>query len=70
VRNLQANARVTVELRDESHVGMARLLEAGAPEDQLARELLLAKYSRSEDDLDEWGRTSLAVIVAFPIEAG
>ena len=70
VRNLQENARVTVELGDESHVGMARLLEAGAPEDQLARELVLAKYSRSEDALEEWGRTSRAVIVAFPIEAG
>ena len=29
-RNLRANARVTVELGDESHVGVARLLEAGA----------------------------------------
>lgn len=68
MRNLQANARVTVELGDESHVGMARLLEAGAA-DQLARELLLAKYSGSQDDLDEWGRTSLGVVVAFPAEA-
>jgi hypothetical protein len=69
VRNLQANPQVTVELGDESHVSMARLLEAGAAEDQLARELLLAKYSGSEDDLDEWARTSLAVVVAFPAEA-
>ena len=30
---------------------------------------MLAKYSGSEDDLDEWGRTSLAVVVAFPAEA-
>jgi deazaflavin-dependent oxidoreductase (nitroreductase family) len=69
VCNLQANARVTVELGDESHIGMARLLEAGAAEDHLARELLLAKYSGSEDDLDEWGRTSRAVVVAFPAAA-
>ena len=69
VRNLQANARVTVELGDESHVGVAHLLEAGAAEDQLARELLLAKYAGSEEDLDEWGRSSLAVVVAFPAEA-
>jgi RecA/RadA recombinase len=28
----------------------------------------LAKYSGSEEELDEWGRTSLAVVVAFPAE--
>jgi deazaflavin-dependent oxidoreductase (nitroreductase family) len=69
VRNLQANAQVTVELGDESHVGIAGLLEAGVAEDQLARELLLVKYSGSEEDRDEWGRTSLAVVVAFPARA-
>jgi deazaflavin-dependent oxidoreductase (nitroreductase family) len=53
VRDLQANARVTVELGDESHVGTARPLETGTGEDQLARALVLAKYSGSEDDLDE-----------------
>jgi hypothetical protein len=45
---------------------VARPLEAGAAEDQLARELLLDKYAGSEDDLDEWGRTSLAVLIGFP----
>jgi F420H(2)-dependent quinone reductase len=68
VRNLQANARVTVELGDARHVGLAHLPEAGTAEDQLARELLLAKYGGSEEDLDAWGRTSLAVVLAFPAE--
>src|SRR5687767_12207198 len=45
VRNLQANPRVTVELGDETHVGAAHVLEAGTAEDQLARELLVAKYA-------------------------
>jgi deazaflavin-dependent oxidoreductase (nitroreductase family) len=70
VRNLTANARVTVELGDERHVGLAHVLDAGAAEDQLARELVLAKYSATQDDLDEWGRTSLAVVIAFPPEPG
>ncbi|HVC35455.1 MAG TPA: nitroreductase family deazaflavin-dependent oxidoreductase [Chloroflexota bacterium] len=70
VRNLQANPRVTVELGDETHVGMAQVLEAGTAKDQLARELLVAKYGGTEDNLDEWGRTSLPVVVEFPADRG
>jgi hypothetical protein len=44
---------------DEAHVGPAHVLEAGAADDQLARQLLLTKYADTGDDLDEWGRTSL-----------
>jgi len=69
VRNLQANPRVTVELGDETHVGVAHVLEAGAADDQLARQLLLTKYADSEDNLDEWGRTSLPVVIEFPADA-
>jgi deazaflavin-dependent oxidoreductase (nitroreductase family) len=69
VRNLQANPRVTVELGDETHVGLARVLQPGAPEDRLARELLLAKYGGTEENLDEWGRTSLPVVVELPADA-
>ena len=69
VRNLRANPRVIVELGDETRVGMAHVLEAGAPDDQRARELLVAKYAATEDDLDEWGRTSLPVVVEFPSDA-
>ncbi len=64
VRNLHANPQVTVELGDETHAGMARVLEAGTDEDQRARELLVAKY-RQGDDLDEWGRTSLPIVIEF-----
>jgi deazaflavin-dependent oxidoreductase (nitroreductase family) len=69
VRNLQANQRVTVELGDGAHVGVAHVLEAGANDDQLARQLLLTKYADSEDNLDEWGRTSLPVVIEFPVDA-
>jgi deazaflavin-dependent oxidoreductase (nitroreductase family) len=37
VRNLQANPRVTVELGDETRVGVARVLDPGTPDDRLAR---------------------------------
>jgi F420H(2)-dependent quinone reductase len=65
LRNLQANPQVTVELGDETHHGVARVLEAGAADDQLARQSLLTKYADSEDNLDEWGRTSLPVVIEF-----
>jgi hypothetical protein len=68
VRNLQANPRVTVELGEETHSGVARVLEAGGADDQLARQLLLGKYGPSEDNLDEWGRTSLPVVIEFPAD--
>ena len=66
VRNLRADPRVTVELGDEARVGAARVLGAGTAEDQRARELLLAKYGPTEDDLDEWGRTALPVVIELP----
>lgn len=65
VRNLQANAQVTVELGGEVHVGAARILQAGTTEDQRARELLVETY-REGDNLDAWGRASLPVVVVFP----
>ncbi len=69
VRNLRANPRVTVELGGEVRVGVARVLEAGTAEDRLARALLVAKYSRIEGDLDEWGRTALPVVIELPASA-
>jgi deazaflavin-dependent oxidoreductase (nitroreductase family) len=70
VRNLQANALVTVELGGETHVGVARVLEPATPEDQLARELLVSRYADEEDDLTHWGRTSLPVVIEFPDSLG
>jgi len=69
VRNLQANSRVIVELGGETHVGTAHVVEVGTVEDQLARDLLVAKYADSEDNLDQWGRISLPVVIGFPADA-
>jgi deazaflavin-dependent oxidoreductase (nitroreductase family) len=66
LRNLQANGRVSVELAGQQHAGMARVLEPGTAEDRLARELLVAKYEPVEhDSLEEWGRSSLPVVIEF-----
>jgi hypothetical protein len=67
VRNLQANAQVTIEVGDETHAGVARVLQPGTAEDQQARELLVAKY-REGDNLDEWGRTALPIVIEFSAE--
>lgn len=62
VRNLQANPRVTIELGAERYSGSARILDPGTVQDLLARRLLVEKY-RQGNNLDEWGRTSLAVAI-------
>ena len=68
VRNLRITPRVTVELGDAKHTGLAHVLHTGAAEDQLARELLVAKYADGEDNLETWGRTSLPVVIEFPAD--
>lgn len=65
VRNLQANPAVTVELGGETHAGEAHTVEPDTVDDRRARELLVAKYRSADDDLAEWGRTSLAVAITF-----
>lgn len=67
VRNLQANPRVTVELGNETHAGVARVLQPGTAEDKRARELLVGKY-REGDNLDTWGRTALPVVIEFSVD--
>jgi hypothetical protein len=34
-------------------------------EDQYARQLLFANYQDSDDDLDEWGRTALPIVMTL-----
>jgi len=70
VRNIGANQCVSVELGDEIHFGMAHTVEPDTAEDRLARDLLLSKYADDEDELDEWGRTALPVVIEFPADAG
>jgi deazaflavin-dependent oxidoreductase (nitroreductase family) len=65
VRNLKANRHVSVEVRGEIHQGIASPVEPDSAEDQLARDLLVSKYRKSEDNLEDWGRTSLPVVIQF-----
>jgi deazaflavin-dependent oxidoreductase (nitroreductase family) len=67
VRNLQEYARVAVELGNETHAGVARVLQPGTVEDHRARELLVGKY-RQGDNLDQWGHTALPVVIEFPAD--
>ncbi len=60
VKNAMRQPHVTFKIRDTLFSGQARLIE-NAEEDALARRLLLEKYADSEDDLEDWGRTSLPV---------
>ena len=63
VKNLLRTPAVQVRLHEEVFAGTARVVDA-PEEDALARELVVGKYTaRGEGDLDEWGRTSLAVAV-------
>lgn len=68
VRNLQANADVTIRLGAESRIALARVVTQ-PDEDALARRLLMEKYrSRYSGELDEWGRMSLPVAVEWAKE--
>lgn len=69
VRNLQRDPRVSVRVGDQASSGRARVVD-GADEDELARRLLLEKYTpRYSGDLDRWRREALPVAVDLE-EAG
>lgn len=60
VKNALRQPRVSIKIRDSVFAGQARLVR-DAEEDALARKLLFDKYSPTDDDLEEWARTSLPV---------
>ena len=66
VRNLMRNPHVSVELGNQTRAGIAHPIEPDSTEDRLARNLLVSKYADAEDDLREWGRNSLPVVIEFP----
>ena len=69
VRNLIAEPEVQLEVGGRKRTTRARPVEAGTPEDALARRLLVQKYTRRDpDDLGEWGRTALPIAVEWPAE--
>jgi len=67
VKNALHLPDVTVRIKDMVIEGKARLAK-DAEEDALARQLLFEKYQESsEDDLTEWSRASLPVVVGLSI---
>ncbi len=62
VRNLQANPAVSIELGPETFSGVAEIIAPDTVEDRRARELLVQKY-RKANELDNWGRTSLPIVI-------
>ncbi|MBV9410401.1 MAG: nitroreductase family deazaflavin-dependent oxidoreductase [Acidimicrobiia bacterium] len=64
VRNIQAQASITVRIGDKELAGNARVVQAGTDEDALARRLLLGKYEPpGSDELKSWGRSALPVAI-------
>jgi hypothetical protein len=59
------NPHVTVELGGQVHEGEARRIDPDSAADQLARDLLMAKYADAADDLGV-GQTSLPIVIEFP----
>ena len=65
VRNLREDPTVRVRIGTQSTAAKARVLRAGTPEDQLARQLLDGKYQDWRDGkrLSGWARTALPVAI-------
>jgi len=74
VKNAQRQPQVSIKIRDRVFEGLARQVK-NEEEDALARKLLFDKYSPTDDDLEEWARTSLPmafdlVLDTEPVEEG
>jgi deazaflavin-dependent oxidoreductase (nitroreductase family) len=66
VLNLMASPEVKFRIGDLTRTTTARVVEARTDEDALARRLLVDKYTtRDPDDLGEWGRTALPVVIEW-----
>jgi len=62
VKNALRLPDVTVRIKDRVIAGKARLVK-DAGEEARARQLIGEKYQKSEEDLDEWLRSALPVVV-------
>jgi deazaflavin-dependent oxidoreductase (nitroreductase family) len=63
VKNIRHQRRVRLRIGRETFGGNATIVE-GAPQDPLARAALLEKYQPGHgDDLSDWARRSLPVII-------
>ena len=70
VRNVCADANVTVRVRDTTYEATARVVEDGTEEDERARRLVYEKYQPGySGSLDDWQERALpvAIEVARPV---
>ena len=67
VKNALRQPRVSIKMRDRVFEGLARRVN-NEDEDALARKLLFDKYSPTDDDLEEWARTSLPMAFDLALE--
>jgi deazaflavin-dependent oxidoreductase (nitroreductase family) len=65
VRNLIANPRVRLRIRDREWDADARLVDEGTDEDARVRPLLRDKYADADDDLVGWARRALPVALTL-----
>lgn len=65
VQNLVINPEVSLRIGNDTMAGMARVLVNDPGEEQLARELLAAKYEgwRDGQRLSQWASDSLPVVI-------
>jgi deazaflavin-dependent oxidoreductase (nitroreductase family) len=67
VKNLVADGAVGVRLGEREYIARGRVVEE--PEERgRARELVFAKYSPKEPDLEEWRDRSLPVAIDLPVD--
>jgi hypothetical protein len=66
VKNLVEHPTVGLRIGDRDMIAIAApVTDPG--EDELARRLLVEKYrTRYADDLTEWGRTALPIVIELP----
>jgi deazaflavin-dependent oxidoreductase (nitroreductase family) len=62
VRNIRANAELTVRIADDVHTGSGRIVDPATEEDALARRVIGDKYGRGPD-LTRWLREALPVAI-------
>ena len=67
VKNALRQPRVSIKIRDRVFGGQARQV-TNEDEDTLVRKLLFDKYSPTDDDLEEWARTSLPMAFDLALE--
>ena len=67
VKNILRTPEVTVRIDGEHFDGRGRIVDGAEQEDELARELLVAKYERNPGSLSNWRRSALPVAVDLEI---